>query len=297
MFEHINVESIRILPNDKITFKTEQDFKTFIINTLIVRGGLYYFPNLMMNCPNNTLVLFQYDGMIRAMGVLVDSRKVPIKNEQGVLFAGYYKFDVNTLIYLDAPIDKADMKRACPPFAAFNQSKQKIDIRYLDAILTLIKSKSPFSAESSCAARADILDSEIEKLQLLGEDQSAVVKVRVNQNIFRDLLTKRYSKCCLCGVTKTSLLIASHIKPWSKCTAEEKLDIDNGFLFCPNHDKVFDGGLITFDDNGCIIISEALSADDRLFLNVQSDMRISLTENNKKYLSFHREVLFKSKGD
>lgn len=27
----------------------------------------------------------------------------------------------------------------------------------------------------------------------------------------------------------------------------ERLDVDNGFLLCPNHDKAFDKGYITFD--------------------------------------------------
>ena len=66
------IRSIRILPSDKATFETEMEFKAFIQRTMPERGGYYYFPNQMMNCPENTFVLFQYDGMIRATGVLVD---------------------------------------------------------------------------------------------------------------------------------------------------------------------------------------------------------------------------------
>ena len=51
---------------------------------MIKREGIYYFPNLMMNCPKNTLVLFQYEGKIQAVGVIVDSKKEKIINEQGV---------------------------------------------------------------------------------------------------------------------------------------------------------------------------------------------------------------------
>ena len=52
------------------------------------------------------------------------------------------------------------------------------------------------------------------------------------------------------------LLVASHIKPWSISDANEKLDIHNGLLMCPNHDKLFDRGYISFDDTGRILISE-----------------------------------------
>ncbi len=84
-----------------------------------------------------------------------------------------------------------------------------------------------------------------------------------------------------------ALLIASHIKPWAESEPKEKLDVDNGFLMCPNHDKLFDKGYITFDDNGKIIISDKLIENDKELLNVDSRKHIELTEDNKKYLKFH----------
>lgn len=105
-------------------------------------------------------------------------------------------------------------------------------------------------------------------------------------------MLKKYNRCCLCEVENPTLLIASHIKPWVESEPEEKLDVDNGFLMCPNHDKLFDKGYITFDDDGKIIISDRLTENDRVFLNVNSRMHIELTESNKKYLKFHRENVF-----
>lgn len=135
---------------------------------------------------------------------------------------------------------------------------------------------------------------EISSLNVEGESKEAIIDARVNQGIFRDLLLKRYSKCCLCGVENHTLLTASHIKPWTESDPKEKLDVDNGFLMCPNHDRVFDKGYISFDDEGKIIISDRLTENDRLFLNVDSRMSIELTENNKRYLEFHRENIFNS---
>ena len=140
--------------------------------------------------------------------------------------------------------------------------------------------------------KAQKIEEEIISLNVEGASKKAIIKARVNQGIFRDLLLKRYNKCCLCGLANNTLLIASHIKPWAESEPKEKLDVDNGFLMCPNHDKVFDKGYITFDDDGKIIISDTLSDDDKTFLNVDSRKHIELTESNKKYLKFHRENVF-----
>ena len=136
---------------------------------------------------------------------------------------------------------------------------------------------------------------EITSLNIDGESKKAIVNVRINQGKFRDLLLKRYkNKCCLCGVKNQKFLIASHIKPWAESETKEKSDINNGFLMCPNHDKLFDKGYITFDDDGKIIISDRLKENNRVFLNVDSKMHIelTLTDDNKKYLKFHRENIF-----
>jgi hypothetical protein len=141
--------------------------------------------------------------------------------------------------------------------------------------------------------KAQKIEEEISSLNVEGASKKAIINVRVNQGIFRDLLLKRYNRCCLCGVENHTLLTASHIKPWIESEPKEKLDVDNGFLMCPNHDKLFDKGYITFDDEGNIIISDSLKENDRLFLNVNDKMYIELTEKNKMYLKFHRENVFK----
>lgn len=135
---------------------------------------------------------------------------------------------------------------------------------------------------------------EIEELNIQGESKEAFVKIRVNQGVFRDRLIQHYNECCLCGMNNQSLLVASHIKPWSVSEPNEKLDSDNGFLMCPNHDKLFDQGWISFNDNGSIIISSRLSLENRILLNIKDNMKISLTEKNKKYLHYHRKNIFKN---
>lgn len=138
------IRSIRILPSDKATFETEMEFRSFIQGTMPERGGYYYFPNQMMNCPENTFVLFQYDGMIRATGVLVDREKSAVFDERGAKYGGYYLFDVPTLHYLANPIDKNTFRKACPDFIGFNQTKQIISLKYWDAIFSLLQNMDSF---------------------------------------------------------------------------------------------------------------------------------------------------------
>lgn len=154
----------------------------------------------------------------------------------------------------------------------------------------------PINKEKICnnavIEEAQKIDEEISSLNVEGISKKAIINARVNQGRFRDLLLERYNRCCLCGVENTALLIASHIKPWVESEPKEKLDVNNGFLMCPNHDRLFDKGYITFDDEGKIIVSNRLKDNDRVFLNVNSTMYIELSESNKKYLKFHRENVF-----
>ena len=284
------INEIRILPSDRATFAEERDFQYFVEHMMDQRGGYYYFPSQMMKCPTNTFVLFQYSGMIRATGVLIESAKKLVVDEDGKEYAGYYKFDINTLHYLSTPIDKESLKTVYPEFEKFNQAKKKIPLQYLGSIYSLLQRLDTFYRDDSLIV--ETIEKEISSLGLIGESRDAVVKVRVNQGVFREKLLQKYSKCCLCGVSNKALLTASHIKPWCKSNALEKLDIENGFLMCPNHDRLFDQGWITFDNNGKIIIADEMSQEDRIFMNVNKDMKITLSEKNKIYLQYHRSNIF-----
>lgn len=136
------------------------------------------------------------------------------------------------------------------------------------------------------------IETEMETLQVEGQERLALVKIRVNQSVFRDRLLNKYHTCCLCKVENSALLKASHIKPWAASSSSEKLDVENGLLLCPNHDALFDGGFISFSNDGNIIISKRLSNMDCIFTNIDPSMKISLSESNKKYLEYHRKNVF-----
>ena len=167
---------------------------------------------------------------------------------------------------------------------------------YKDAIVYRKLEKVPDDAMSITQykyKKGHISKIEKDTSELLGQEKEAVVKTRINQDIFRKRLVMRYKHCCLCSVNNEKLLIASHIKPWSDSDSYEKLDMNNGLLLCPNHDKLFDSGLISFDDNGSIMLSNELDSINRVFLNVNENMNIIVDDDNAEYIKYHRENVYK----
>lgn len=124
-------------------------------------------------------------------------------------------------------------------------------------------------------------------------DKELIIKARIGQSTFKRNLLAIEKKCRLCGVSDTRFLVASHIKPWSKSNNQERLDINNGLLFCPNHDALFDKGYISFTDDGIIMISPSLDESTEIFLNINETMKINMNETQRQYMKWHRENIFK----
>lgn len=123
-----------------------------------------------------------------------------------------------------------------------------------------------------------------------------LVKQRIGQDIFRDSLLEYWDgKCALTGLSIKTLLRASHIKPWASCTENhERLSVYNGILLSPNFDAAFDSGLISFQDDGELIVSNQLSDVDQELLGFKFGARIlGFEAGHKPFLQWHRDQLFK----
>lgn len=124
-----------------------------------------------------------------------------------------------------------------------------------------------------------------------------MVKQRVGQDIFRNALMSFWQgHCAVTGLALPSLLRASHIKPWADCAKnEERLDVFNGLLLAPHLDALFDGGWITFDDNGSLVRSALLNAAASQLLGVTNDMKLAhIAVEHRPYLEYHRQYVFKA---
>ncbi|NVP03207.1 HNH endonuclease [Photobacterium damselae subsp. damselae] len=124
-------------------------------------------------------------------------------------------------------------------------------------------------------------------------DKQSLIKARRGQAQFRSDLINYWGGCAATGNTHRELLIASHIKPWANSSSKERLDPFNGILLIANMDKAFDSGLISFDDNGAILISHVF--DDIQSAGVSNEVRIKVTDKHKPYLAYHRKNVFKDK--
>lgn len=93
------------------------------------------------------------------------------------------------------------------------------------------------------------------------------------------------------GLAVPSLLRASHIRPWALCESDaERLDVFNGLLLSPNLDALFDQFLISFTDDGVMLVNDQISLDDRRLLGLSGEMRLQgIAHGHRPYLAFHRQ--------
>lgn len=267
--------------------KIEEERITKLFPTIaeILRGSSYSLEHKKININvvrNNEIITFIYS---RKTSIRFETKK---SSEE---YSNIKKLDSTDLI-LKEPEAHNDKKKNLYIFYVSNNNIESVlrKILFIDKHnLKESDTKKVFEKQEELKKDQELIN-EIEKSNLKGKEKDALVKVRVNQGYFRDKLLKKYNKCCLCNVKEKKLLIASHIKPWAVSGENEKLDVNNGFLLCPNHDALFDKGFITFDADGKIMISKMLSEQDKTFLNVNANMKIELNDNIRKYLEYHRDM-------
>lgn len=124
-------------------------------------------------------------------------------------------------------------------------------------------------------------------------ENGVVYKSRIGQNEFRNKLLNKYNGCLLCSIKVKDLLNASHIKPWSISNNKERLDVNNGLLLCALHDRLFDLGFISFDNNGNIIISKEIQDNMYEELKINNQLKISIYKKMEEYINWHREKIFR----
>jgi len=118
-------------------------------------------------------------------------------------------------------------------------------------------------------------------------------KARMGQGKFRARLEQIESKCRVTGVTGSQYLSASHIKPWSKSSPQEKLDGNNGLLFSPHIHHLFDKGYIGFSAEGDLLISPKLPKDVVEFWHIPTQANVGkFKPKQREYLQYHLENIF-----
>ncbi len=178
----------------------------------------------------------------------------------------------------------------------------QVNSRFVDLLLRIITKADGDLPDELKEAENDVSDLEVEKqiiqsnLQKTERDQ--LIQARIGQGLFRGNVEKIESKCRVTGLSDKRLLVASHIKPWRVASNEERLDGNNGFLMSPHVDRLFDGGWISFADDGKILIGDR---DIRSILSVWAIVVYrevgALSKNKNTYLENHRDGVLKRRFD
>lgn len=121
-----------------------------------------------------------------------------------------------------------------------------------------------------------------------------LIRARRGQGIFKANVRLNERFCRVTGVTDRKHLRASHIKPWSQSTDEEKLNGCNGLLLAPHIDHLFDEGWISFANNGDVLISAQLNPDILPIWGVPIMKNVgTFSAQQVVFLEFHRNNVFR----
>jgi len=155
-------------------------------------------------------------------------------------------------------------------------------------------------AEKGLPAENIQTDDELESIEdFTGKTKRVITEQRIRQQFFRRaVLSSYHGRCCMSGLSDSRLLIASHIVPWSK-DRHNRLNPRNGLCLSALHDKAFDRGLISLDDDFRVMLSKELEQRDeafvREFFHPLAGQTITLPERftpDRGFLARHRDVVF-----
>ncbi|WP_431293501.1 HNH endonuclease [Pedobacter sp. P26] len=254
-------------------------------------------------------VIFSYAGAkIKAIGIIRQRySNAPVPEEFGVVGEqwskdGYLvKIDWEVLNSSFKPKDFIDdIKEMLPsrysPLQQNGNGNQGIYLAQISAklgekLIEIINLENTYILPDLIQDQKEILDDqeqkEIENLNIPEQEKQQLIKARTGQGLYKRNLIKIEQFCRITDVSDLSFLIASHIKPWCKSDNIEKIDGNNGLLLSPHVDKLFDKGIISFSDDGELLIKKEAA---KVFAdwNLQKKNVGSFNSKQKEYLAFHR---------
>lgn len=133
---------------------------------------------------------------------------------------------------------------------------------------------------------------EIEAFVAVPETQRIQLsRARVGQGLFRKQVMLLDPRCRVTGVDDPRLLIASHIKPWRDSSNEERLNGNNGIMLSPHIDALFDAHLISFEDDGGMLVHPTLPEDVLNRWSLRRDTRVERFQPGQtRFLDHHRHL-------
>ena len=140
------------------------------------------------------------------------------------------------------------------------------------------------NAEEDILSARDLPDDETQR--------KAVIDARRGQGKFRDALDAWWAGCAVTGCLTRELLRASHIQPWREASNADRISRDNGLLLAAHLNAAFDQGIISFSDEGNILINtHRLPAKQAVLVGIHHGLRLRRVESVLlPYLARHRQL-------
>ena len=124
-----------------------------------------------------------------------------------------------------------------------------------------------------------------------GEKDERGVKRRSGQGRYKLAVVDLWQSCSVTGCGNPNLLLASHIIAHKNSESHERLDPHNGLLLTPNLDRLFDRGLISFQEDGKSLIARRVDAETRRHFGVHPGLKLRhIPRATAPYLACHREA-------
>jgi hypothetical protein len=202
--------------------------------------------------------------------------------------------------YINYFFEKIELPVTNDDPAGLDKRKQLLDFKARDEVMSKWKMYefTDFLCEKFGSPKSGLGDStliaDIKKIESNKTTDpttvQALINARIGQGKFGSDVRKYWShRCCVTGSSTEAALEASHIKRWADSNDAQRLDPNNGLLLTANLHKLFDAGLISFDDSGKMLVSSKLPQSEReIFGVIGKKLSKKLSPETANYLSYHR---------
>ena len=126
---------------------------------------------------------------------------------------------------------------------------------------------------------------------VFGTETMAEVALRAHQRLFANRLGKVWGNtCALTGLAAPRLLHACHIVPYKDASPSEKVNAHNGLLLCAHLHMLMDAHLLSFGDDGTLLVANNLNANVRALVLAPRSTQLRRTPSAEQvaFLRRHR---------
>lgn len=235
--------------------------------------------------------IFAQDMLVEASREMRDITKFPLNTKFVVNVCVKQKVGCRPHLYCNwrDPIVLADEEARDPtrrPERELAAPKKKGNFgrvpKQLECVSTTVDSEDPDYRHSTPIPKGDV-DAHTSK--------QVLAQARLGQGEFREMVLGLWGgRCALTGVSIKTVIIASHIKPWSFSTNQERLDPYNGLPLAASVDRLFESGLIAFADDGTVLVRSTTVRSELAGLGVLPGAQLQrLHPAHLKYIEQHRK--------